>query len=210
MRHTLLSLCGLALLACGGTVSTTTTSGTGGSTSTSSTTTGSTTTGSGGSTSTSTGTGGAGGAAACVGFFDVTADNGAPVHYGSACENSFGSNESSTALGYEFSGGPAPGVQALTLIGCVSAAAKSEGIFLSLSDALGPGTFTKGSVTWTDPGGITWGVEGDPLSAEVTALGQVGGVIEGHFTAMVTHGGNAAHNVEGTFHVCRVNDLLAP
>lgn len=205
MRHTLLSLCALALLACGGTVSTTTTSGTGGSTSTSGTTTGS-----GGSTSTSTGTGGAGGAGACVGFLDVIADNGAPVHYGSVCADSFGSNESATALGYEFSGGPAPGVQALTLLGCVSAAPKSEGIFLSLSDATSPGTFTKGSVTWTDPGGIPWGVEGDPLSAVVTVLGPVGGVIEGHFTAMVTHGGNAAHNVEGTFHVCRVNDLLAP
>lgn len=204
MRHTLLSLCALAVLACGGTVSTTT-GGTGGSTSSSSTTTGS-----GGSTSTSTGTGGAGGAGGCVGFLDVTADNGAPVHYGSVCADSFGSNESSTALGYVFSGGPAPGVQALTLLGCVSAAPKSEGIVLSLSDAVAPGTFTKGSVTWTDPGGIPWGVEGDPLSAVVTALGPVGGAIDGHFTAMVTHGGNAAHNVEGTFHVCRVNDLLAP
>ncbi len=145
-----------------------------------------------------------------MGFFDVVADNGAPVHYGSVCDGSWGANESTTALGYSFSGGPAPGFQALDLVGCVSAAPKSEGVFLSLANAMAPGTFTQGSVTWTDPSGQAWGVSGDSFSVVVTKVDGFGGSIDGHFDAMTTHGGNAAHDVSGTFHVCRVHDELAP
>jgi hypothetical protein len=75
---------------------------------------------------------------------------------------------------------------------------------------MGPGTFTTGSARWTDSMGATWGVAGDPFQMIVTSIGPVGGYIDGTFDVVVSHGGNAAHSVAGSFHVCRVPDELAP
>jgi hypothetical protein len=141
---------------------------------------------------------------------DVAADNGAPRHFASICANSWGAGQTTTALGYKFEGGPAPGFEAMDVEGCASAAPTSEGVQLSATSATAPGTFTAGSVNYTDPNGTGWGVAGDPFSITFTRIDAVGGVIAGSFTATVTHGGNAAHSLSGTFQVCRVSDELAP
>jgi len=146
----------------------------------------------------------------CTGYLDVAADNGAPRRYASICANSWGAAQTTSALGYRFEGGPAPGIEAMDVAGCASAAPSSEGVQLSARNASSPGTFTTGSVSYTDANGIQWGVPGDPLSITFTRIDAVGGVIAGSFTATVTHGGNAAHSLSGAFQVCRVNDELAP
>ncbi|MFO0758963.1 MAG: hypothetical protein U0359_20895 [Byssovorax sp.] len=188
--------------------SSSTTAGTGGSSSTTTVTT--TTTGAGGqggaSTTTTTGAGGSGG---CSGSIDLVADNGAPVHLASHCMGSWG-DPSVGAEGYIFMGGPAPGIERLEIIGCKSDAANSEGVHLSAKDVMGTGTFTVGTTYYTAPDGSMWGVDGDPFEVKITSCGMVGDAIDGTFTAMVTHGGNAAHSLEGSFHVCRVEDELAP
>ena len=113
-------------------------------------------------------------------------------------------------VGYIFSGDPAPGVQRFNIAGCASASPNAEGIYLSLDNASTPGTYSGGSTSFTDAGGIMWGVVGDPLEVTLTTFQQVGGAVDGSFKATVTHGGNAAHFVSGSFHVCRVQDELAP
>ena len=149
--------------------------------------------------------------AGCSGYVDVVADNGAPQHFGSICAGSWGTNQTTSAVGYLFSGGPAPGVQRLEIAGCASSSAVSTtpGISLSASDASSVGTYTVGTTSYTDAAG-TWGFANDPFHLVVTRLDAAGGVIEGSFTAMVTHGGNAARSLTGSFHVCRVPDELAP
>lgn len=199
-----------ALVACGSSVdpdSGGTSSGGGGGGTTTGTTTSTTSTT---STSSEGGAGGGTGGGSCSGYVDVAADNGAPTHYATFCSGGWGSGESSTAVGYLFEGGPAPGVQVFQIVGCLGAGPGSEGITLGVDDATAPGTYTKGSTQWIDPGGGAWGVEGDPFDVTITKLDPVGGVVEGTFSAMVTHGGNAAHALSGAFHVCRVSDMLAP
>lgn len=214
--HTSLAFASLALLlasACGGTVDTTSAgSGSGGATTTSSGATSSAgTTVSTGTkmTTSSTGSGGAGGGP-CVGSVDMQVDSGAVQHLTADCANTWNPTMSTHPEGYVFSGGPSPGIENLVLVGCVSAAPMSEGIVLSASNAMSPGTYTKGAPQYTDPGGVTWGVNGDSFKLTVDTFGAVGEPIAGGFFMVVTHGGNAAHTVKGNFHVCRVPDALAP
>jgi hypothetical protein len=222
MRNSSLLVASLSLLACGGSVDATsqssggTTSGSSssGASSSSSSSSGassssSSSSGAGGASSSSSSSSGAGGGP-CSGYLDIAADNGAAKHYASICQNSWGSNETTTALGYEFSGGPAPGVQRLNLVGCVGPGANSEGIDISMDKATTPGTFTVGTVSWTDQNGATWVSGNFAPKVTITKLDPVGGVIEGSVGGMVSQGGNAAHTLNGTFHVCRVNDELAP
>jgi hypothetical protein len=185
----------------GGATTTTTPTGTGTTTSTSTSTTTTTWTSSGG---------GSGGGAPCAGEIQLVVDNGSPEILTSICYGAWGSNDSTKAVGYIFSGGPAPGTQGLVVLGCVGPETGSEGIQLAPEDAIGPGDYTAGSTTYTDPGGMTWGVAGDPFAMTVTNLQPVGGSIQGNFQVMVTHGGNAAHNLEGTFDVCHVTDMQVP
>ena len=195
------------LAACGSSVETIGGSG-GANTTTTHTGTGTTTT-----TTTTTWTssgGGSGGGSPCAGEIQLVVDNGSPEILTSICQGAWGSSESSKAVGYIFSGGPYPGTQGLVVLGCAGPEAASEGILLSPADAIAPGHYTAGTTSYTDPGGITWGVSGDPFDMTVTALGPVGGSIQGTFSVMVTHGGNAAHDIEGTFDVCHVTDLNAP
>jgi hypothetical protein len=142
----------------------------------------------------------------------VVADNGPPTHWTSICWGSWGSMVSTSPVGYFFSGGPAPGTQALDIDGCENGGdlAASPGIGLSATNATSAGTFTTGSAHWTDALGATWGVPGDAFKMTVTSIGPVGGYIDGTFDVVVSHGGNAAHSVAGSFHVCRVPDELAP
>ena len=92
--------------ACGGkaVIDGSSTGGTGGAGGTSTTTTTHTTS----TTSSSSSTGGAGGTE-CLGELEVVVDNGAPVPFASMCQGAWGSDESNKAVGYMFSGGPAPG-----------------------------------------------------------------------------------------------------
>jgi hypothetical protein len=179
--------------------------------------TGSTTTGAGGDSSTtgnSTSTGasmmtttGAGGSGGCGGaYIDVVADNGAPVDFASACNGS----QDMEPSGHLFAGGPVGAPMGLTLSGCASMAPMSQGVSFTAFNAMMPGTYTSGTTQYTDASGVTWGMNGDPFSMTVTKLDPVGGAIDGTFTVTVTHGGSAAHNLTGKFHVCHVMDLFAP
>jgi hypothetical protein len=202
-----------ALCGCSGTVSTVSTgsTGAGGSGSSSSHCSSSGTAGGSASSSShasSSGTGGQG----CGGAIDLAVDNGAPVHWASICFGSWGSGSTTSAVGYFFSGGPAPGIQALDVEGCENSgdAVVSPGIRLSAPNAMTPGTYTMGSATYTDSMGVSWGAPGDAFKMTVTAIGPVAGHIDGSFSGFVSHGGNAVHSLDGSFHVCRVQDELAP
>jgi hypothetical protein len=50
----------------------------------------------------------------------------------------------------------------------------------------------------------------DPFELDVTALSAVGGAIEGTVQATVSHGGDAALDLAGSFHVCRAPDEVVP
>lgn len=190
------------LAACGSTVETI---GAGGATASGSTWSGtSTVTTSSDATTTSSGSGGGG----CAGAIDAHID-GTAVTLASACADKAGDGTPS-AQGFQFGGGPVGAPSGLVIEGCVGPYAGSRGLVFQLLDAWSPGTYTKGTVRYTDENGGTWGVGGDPFDVEVQALGPTGGTISGTFKAMVTHGGDAAHAVDGSFAVCHTADFLAP
>jgi hypothetical protein len=136
----------------------------------------------------------------------------APVDLTSDCAGSWNPNMVTSAEGHVLQGGPPPGFYELDIVGCASAAMVSEGVQLDLTNAMGPGVYTTGTVLYTDAGGGMWGNPGDPFQVQLTQEGAVGGTIQGTFTAMVsrTMGGNAAHTLSGSFSVCRVPDEDAP
>jgi hypothetical protein len=115
-----------------------------------------------------------------------------------------------TADGYIQAGGPAPGTENLNIDGCATSAANATGIHLNAPNASGPGAYTMGNTQYVDSMGISWGVPGDGFKMTVTQMDTVGGYIDGNFTVFVSKGGNAAHSIDGTFHVCRVKDQLVP
>jgi hypothetical protein len=170
--------------------------------------TGSDSTGIGGA---STGTASTGtGSGACSGYVDVKAPNGAQQHFTSACDGAWGTNETTTALGYHLSGGVAPGLDELDLQGCTSANAGSAGTHFSAQSAAAPGTFTSGSINYVDNNGGVWVNTIDPYKVIITKLDMPGGVIEGSFSATVIGPMDTKLPISGTFHVCRVSDLNAP
>jgi hypothetical protein len=200
-------LCLVATAACGGSVESHGGSG-GATTTTTGQSTDSTTTMS--SSSTTTSSGGGGGSAPCAGEVQVIEDNGSPQIFGSVCDSSWGSDHSDKAVGYIFMGGPAPGAQGLVILGCASPQSGSPRLSLAPTDAVTPGTYTAGTTSYTDSQGITWGVSVDPFELTVTSLGDVGESIVGFYSVMVTHGGNAARDLAGSFDVCRIPDMIAP
>jgi hypothetical protein len=123
------------------------------------------------------------------------------------------------ALGYLIEGGVVPppvdgGASLdgprLQMFGCVSATQASEGVELLAYDVSGPGSFTVGVVLYTDAAGTAWGLMSDPFVLDVTRIGAVGDSIEGTVKANVSRGGNAAHELAGSFHVCRAPDESVP
>lgn len=182
------------LAACGPTVETV---GGGGTTSSGST---SATTSSGTTTTSSSG--------GCAGLISANVDD-VVVTLASACADQAGEGTAS-ALGFQFGGGPVGAPSGLVIEGCVSPQPGSRGVVFQLLDAWSPGTYAKGTVTYTDELGTSWGVGGDPFQVEVQTLDPVGGIISGEFKAMVTHGGDAAHTLGGSFAVCHTSDFLAP
>ena len=158
-----------------------------------------------GTASTSTGSSGV-----CSGYVDVKAPTGAQQHFASACEGAWGINETTTALGYQLSGGAPPGLNELDIQGCTSANAGSSGVQFSAQNASVPGTFTLGAISYTDTNGGTWVTTTDPYQVIITKLDMPGGVIEGSFSATVIGPMDTKLPISGTFHVCRVSDLNAP
>jgi hypothetical protein len=220
-----LSACGSTTVADGATTTSGTTGAGGGSTSTSTTATGAggaTSTsagGSGGATTTSAGgagggtttsAGGAGGAGGCIGSITVAIDGAAPVTLDHPCPGLTDSDVATSAFGYKYAGGPVGAPYGTRIAGCLMSAAGAEGLVLDVDSAMNAGAYTKGLATFTDANGATWGVGGDPFDVTISTYGDVGAAIDGSFTLMVTHGGNAAHGLVGTFHVCHAPDLLAP
>jgi hypothetical protein len=159
------------------------------------------------------GTGGQGtGGQGCTGFIDVTQDKGAPMHWTSICFDGWGWPSSMTAVGWLLAGGAGPGAHSIDVEGCQNSGdlVASPGIHLSATNAMSPGTYTAGSITYTDSMSTPWGVPGDGFMMTVTKIDPVGGHIDGTFSGSVSHGGNAAHALAGSFHVCRVADELVP
>jgi hypothetical protein len=231
-RHLFASTLALSVAAgCGGNVSSST-SGTGGGTTTTMSTGGSggaggsSTGGTGGQTTTSMATGGGGmagsggtggqttttttsGTGGCEGSIELAVDNGAAQKLTSTC-NGYQSPDSTQAQGYAFSGGAVGSPSGVRIIGCQSVQPNAFGVIFQALMANGVGMYTKGSTTFIDQAGNSWGVDGDPFQMTITKYEPSGGVIEGTFNATATHGGNAAHSLTGSFHVCHVQDLMAP
>ncbi len=201
-----------ALSACGRTVETTggavggatSTSGTGSSAATNPATT--TVANSSASTTAATSTG----SGPCMGVVTATIDNGGPMTFASSCAGTWGASMTMTAAAWDFAGGPPPGTQGFVIDGCATAAMGSTGLQLAIKDAMSPGTYTTGMTQYTDASGKTWGVAGDAFKVTLTNIGPPGGAVDGMFSVTASQGGNAAHLVDGTFHVCRVNDELTP
>jgi hypothetical protein len=170
-----------------------------------STSTGTSSSGSSSSGSSSTGTGGA----VCAGYIDVISNRGFS-HFITACQGAWGTNESSTALGYHFSGGVFPGFNEIDLLGCADMSATSAGIHLSARNASAPGTFTSGDMSYTDANGGSWYTTGESYQVVITKLENPGGVIEGTFSVKATGPADTTITLTGSFHVCRVSDELAP
>jgi hypothetical protein len=141
----------------------------------------------------------------------VVIDNGAPEQFTSLCDTTWNPSNATSPIGYVFTAGQPPASE-LRIEGCAMAAANSEGLHFHLAAASGPGTYTTGLVQYTDTGGSRWGWPGDPLSVKVTTYGMTGQSIDGTFTATVSHimNGNAAHFLQGSFHVCHIEDELTP
>lgn len=152
------------------------------------------------------------GSGECMGWIDLVVDGGAPVHWTSICFGSWGAMYSDTAVGFAFSGGPSPGIDAFVIQGCENGGdlVVSPGIEFAANQVKNPGTYTDGTTGYTDEMGQGWGQPGDAFSLTITKLEPVGGVVEGSFKGFVSHGGNAAHDIAATFHVCRVDDALVP
>jgi len=189
------------------------TSGTGGSSVTSSTT------GSGAAMSSSSraassgqGAGGGGGANGCSGaYVEVSGDGATTQHLTSVCGGSWGSSETSTPVGYVFSGGPAGSVPHLIIDGCASSQPGSVELRLSLANASSTGMFSDGDAQYHDAMGLTWTSLPQSLAVNVTAYGGgVGDLVSGQFKAIVTMGGDAGINLSGTFAVCHVSDENVP
>jgi hypothetical protein len=103
-------------------------------------------------------------------------------------------------------------MQELRIEGCAMAAPNSEGLHIALTSASAPGMYGTGLLRYTDKVGSPWGWPGDPWSVTITMYGMTGQSIDGSFTGSVSHimGGNAAHLLEGSFHVCHIEDELTP
>ena len=135
---------------------------------------------------------------------------GAVQHFASICEGGWGANESMTAVGYRLSGGVAPGLDQLDIVGCAGPGSASAGIQLYTTKASAPGTYTEGSLSYTNANGLTSSSVNDPYKVVITKLEEVGGVIEGTFTGTVTEPTDGKITLTGSFHVCRVADELVP
>jgi len=127
----------------------------------------------------------------------------------SICANSWGANQSQKAVGY-IAQGPGMTPPRIVIEGCQSAAAGSPGIMLTAENAMAPGDYPIGLTQYTDMAGKLYGMQGDPFDVIVTVLDMVGGTIGGTFKVKVTNNLVGSHMVEGSFHVCRVNDQLLP
>lgn len=156
--------------------------------------------------SSSTGVGGG----ACESVFVSFAVDGNPVDLKSGCAGDWAMTYSPLPAAYRMAGGPAPGTDALHLVACATSNMNSEGFVLVLDEAIQPGTYTKGSISYVDMNGSAWGVPPDTFTANITTYGMVDEYVVGDFHGVVSHGGNAAHNVDAKFQLCHVEDELVP
>jgi hypothetical protein len=122
---------------------------------------------------------------------------------------SWGGGVTKTAVGYRAGGGPPPGSYGTVLRGCTASAPMAQELDIAVMNASGPGQYTAGSVGYTDEMGKTWNSTVS-MTVTISSFGPVGGSIDGTLAIIVSQGGNAAHSLDGTFHVCRVPDFLAP
>ena len=102
-------------------------------------------------------------------------------------------------VGYEFSACR----HGLRISACSST---HENLMLFVYDALAAGTINAGEIEYTDSAGVAWEmVPGGMLTATFTRIECVGGVIEGHFSAILNEVGGHRHTLlSGSLHVCRV------
>jgi hypothetical protein len=151
------------------------------------------------------------GSTGCVGSVDVTV-GGMPAHFTSDCAtDTWNPGGATTALGYLFEGGPAPGVSDLEIYGCVSTAAGSQGISISVPGVTAPGTFGDGSASYTLSGGGGTFTNTGSLNVVVTTLGATGDTIEGTFSgALFDPPTTLTLDVSGSFTVCHIKDELTP
>lgn len=133
------------------------------------------------------------------------------MHFTSNCAgNTYDPTNATTAVGYLLEGGAPPGMSTLQVFGCVNDAAGSQGITLDVPQVSATGTFTDGTISYTEAGGTVWSDMGG-AHVVVTTLGAVGGMIGGTFSGALTHPpSQIAQSISGTFSVCHTNDELTP
>jgi hypothetical protein len=151
------------------------------------------------------------GSTACVGSVALTV-GGTPAHFSSDCAtDTWNPDGVTTALGYLLEGGPFPGISDLEIYGCVSTAAGSQGISISVPNVTAPGTFSDGSASYTlSNGGGTFTNPGS-LNVVVTTLGATGDTIEGTFSGgLFDPPTTLTLDVSGSFTVCHIKDELTP
>jgi hypothetical protein len=115
-----------------------------------------------------------------------------------------------TPVAYLLQGGVAPGASDLHGYGCASKAANSSGLSFLVDDVTAPGTFTNGSVTYSDATGDT-GYVVTAVTITVTKLGGVGDTVVGSLTGTLTHPPlGVAESLAASFTLCHIPDEDAP
>jgi len=146
-------------------------------------------------------------------LMEVIVDNGAPQTFKSFCAmTGYNPTASAEPIAYVFAGGPPPGINALTIAACAGAGMVSEGVRMAINDVSSPGTYSNGVFQYWDPSGSVWSFQPFPFKVNIGNFGPVGSFVDGGFSATVTHvmNGNAAHTLQGKFHICHVPDELVP
>lgn len=190
--------------------------------------------GSGGASSTSTGSGGAGGSvtsgtggtgagstsgaggdfhgtggtSGCSGtYIDVTGD-GPSQHFTALCENTFVLGSPTGPVAYHPTSGGF--IESLIVVGCATSATGSPQLSLNVSAPSVPGTDTKATATYVDGSQASWqSTAAGAVSVTVDVYEDVGGVVEGSYTADVSSG-SSSKMLSGTFRVCHEWDIPKP
>jgi hypothetical protein len=123
-----------------------------------------------------------------------------------ACEGSWGSEQTSHALGYSGYTGGGPGSKHETFLeACSSSGPERLAMRVPL---FAPGTsktdaavFSLSGQQWTTGGGLV---------VTIRSYGPVNGLIEGEFKGTLTSSSGSADDMAGAFRVCRVSDFLPP
>ena len=165
--------------------------------------------GAGGASSTTTGEGGTGGTSSCADSFIDVAGDGPAQHFTALCASTLVLGNPTGPVAYEPSG---PGaLPFLVLEGCATSAPGSPELSLTAQAPSVPGTDTKATARYLDPASGSWqSTSAGAVAVTIDVYQNVGGVVEGSYTAHVTDAAGEARSLSGDFRVCHVYDIPKP